>query len=52
MASLLLRAQFIGVPLMLVPAELDMMYIAYSRPAYPFGALADRMVRTMIAVGA
>lgn len=51
-AFLVLRAQSIGLPLMLVPAVLVVMNIAYSLSAYPIGALSDRMDRTtMLVVG-
>ena len=49
-AFLVLRAQSIGVPLMLVPGVLVVMNIAYSLSAYPVGALSDRMDRTMMLV--
>ena len=51
-AFLVLRAQSIGVPLMLVPAVLVVMNIAYALSAYPVGSLSDRMDRTaVLAVG-
>jgi len=40
-AFLVLRAQSIGLPLMLVPAVLVVMNIAYALSAYPVGALSD-----------
>lgn len=49
-AFLVLRAQSIGLPLMLVPAVLVVMNIAYSLSAYPVGALSDRMDRTMMLI--
>lgn len=49
-AFLVLRAQSIGLPLMLVPGVLVMMNIAYSLSAYPVGALSDRVDRTMMLV--
>lgn len=49
-AFLVLRAQSIGLPLMLVPAVLVVMNIAYSLSAYPVGALSDRMDRTKVLV--
>jgi len=51
-AFLVLRAQSIGLPLMLVPAVLVVMNIAYALSAYPAGVLSDRMDRTtVLAVG-
>lgn len=51
-AFLVLRAQADGLPLMLVPAVLVVMNLAYSLSAYPAGALSDRLDRvTMLAVG-
>ena len=44
-AFLVLRAQSIGLPVMLVPAVLVMMNIAYAMSAYPAGALSDRADR-------
>jgi MFS family permease len=49
-AFLVLRAQSIGVPLMLVPGVLVVMNIAYSLSAYPVGAHSDRVDRTMMLV--
>jgi MFS family permease len=51
-AFLVLRAQSDGLPLMLVPAVLVVMNLAYSLSAYPAGALSDRVDRgAMLAVG-
>jgi MFS family permease len=44
-AFLILRAQSVGTALMLVPAVLVVMNIAYALSAYPIGALSDRMDR-------
>lgn len=51
-AFLILRAEGTGLPLMLVPAVLVVMNVAYALSAYPAGALSDRMDRvTILAVG-
>jgi MFS family permease len=51
-AFLILRAQGAGLPLMLVPAVLVVMNIAYALSAYPAGAMSDRMDRvTILLVG-
>jgi MFS family permease len=47
-AFLVLRAQSIGLPVMLVPAVLVLMNIAYAMSAYPAGALSDRMDRSNV----
>ncbi|MFD2029895.1 MFS transporter [Ancylobacter dichloromethanicus] len=47
-AFLILRAQSVSLPLMLVPAVLVVMNITYSLSAYPVGALSDRMDRTHV----
>lgn len=47
-AFLILRAQSAGLALMLVPAVLVVMNIAYALSAYPAGALSDRMNRVTI----
>lgn len=47
-AFLILRAQSAGLPLMLIPAVLVIMNIAYALSSYPVGVLSDRMSRTMI----
>lgn len=49
-AFLVLRAQSIGLPVMLVPAVLVAMNIAYAASAYPVGVLSDRMNRTSVLV--
>jgi MFS family permease len=49
-AFLALRAQSIGLPVMLVPAVLVAMNIAYAASAYPVGVLSDRMNRTSVLV--
>ena len=51
-AFLVLRAQSIGLPLMLVPAVLVVMNIAYSASAFPVGILSDRVDRiTLLVLG-
>jgi MFS family permease len=51
-AFLVLRAQSVGLPLMMVPAVLVVMNIAYSLSAYPIGILSDRMDRiTLLILG-
>lgn len=47
-AFLVLRAQSIGLPLMLVPAVLVVMNIAYALTAYPAGILSDRVERLTV----
>ncbi len=49
-AFLVLRAQSIGLPLMLVPVVLVIMNVAYAVSAYPVGALSDRMDRLTILI--
>lgn len=49
-AFLILRAEGTGLPLMLVPAVLVVMNVAYALSAYPAGALSDRMDRVTILV--
>jgi MFS family permease len=49
-AFLVLRAQSIGLPLMLVPVVLVIMNIAYAVSAYPVGALSDRVGRVTILI--
>jgi len=49
-AFLVLRAQSIGLPLMLVPVVLVVMNIAYAASAYPIGALSDRMDRVTVLI--
>jgi MFS family permease len=51
-AFLVLRAQSVGLPLMLVPIVLVIMNVAYALSAYPLGALSDRVDRvTILLVG-
>jgi len=49
-AFLVLRAQSIGLPLMLVPIVLVIMNTAYAMSAYPVGALSDRIDRVTILI--
>ena len=49
-AFLVLRAQSIGLTLMLVPVVLVIMNIAYALSAYPVGALSDRVDRVTILI--
>ena len=51
-AFLILRAQAVGLPLVLVPMVLVVMNVVYSLAAYPAGVLSDRYNRlTMLALG-
>lgn len=51
-AFLVLKAQVIGLPLMLIPAVLVAMNIAYALSAYPVGVLADKADRvTLLIIG-
>jgi MFS family permease len=51
-AFLVLRAQSIGLPFMLVPMVLVVMNIGYMLSAYPVGTLSDRMDRvTLLIIG-
>lgn len=51
-AFLVLRAQSIGLPLMLVPIVLVVMNIAYAISAFPIGILSDRVNRmTLLVLG-
>ena len=51
-AFLVLRAQALGMPVMLVPMVLVLMNVAYALAAYPAGALSDRANRiTILGVG-
>lgn len=51
-AFLVLKGQSIGLPLMLVPAVLVIMNIAYSLSAFPVGILSDRIDRrTLLILG-
>jgi len=47
-AFLVLRAQSIGLPIMLVPAIMIVMNIVYAVAAYPAGMLSDRVDRVVI----
>src|SRR5882757_2055963 len=47
-AFLILRAQSVGLPIMLVPAVLVLMNVVYALAAYPAGALSDRANRITI----
>ncbi len=49
-AFLVLKAQAIGLPLMLVPAVLVAMNVAYAVSAYPVGVLSDRVDRVTILI--
>jgi MFS family permease len=51
-AFLILRAQVVGLPVMLVPLVLVLMNLVYAFAAYPAGALSDRADRiTILGVG-
>jgi MFS family permease len=51
-AFLVLRAQAVGMPVVLVPMVLVLMNVAYALAAYPAGALSDRANRvTILGVG-
>jgi len=47
-AFLVLRAQNVGVPIMLVPIVLVAMNVVYAIAAYPAGVMSDRMSRTAV----
>ena len=47
-AFLVLRAQQVGLPIMLVPAVLVAMNVVYALAAYPAGVLSDRIGRTAV----
>jgi MFS family permease len=49
-AFLILRAQNVGLPIMLVPAVLVVMNVVYALAAYPAGVASDRMNRTTLLV--
>lgn len=49
-AFLVLRAQSIGLPIMLVPAVMVVMNVAYAASAFPVGILSDRVNRTTVLV--
>lgn len=51
-AFLILRAQAVGLPVMLVPLVLVLINLVYSLAAYPAGALSDRVNRiTLLGIG-
>jgi MFS family permease len=51
-AFLILRAQAVGLPIMLVPMVLVVMNVVYALAAYPAGVMSDRFNRlTMIIIG-
>ena len=51
-AFLILRAQAVGLPVVLVPLVLVLMNLVYAFAAYPAGALSDRVNRiTILSVG-
>jgi MFS family permease len=50
-AFLILRAQNVGLPIMLVPAVLVAMNVVYALAAYPAGAISDRIGRTAVLAG-
>ena len=50
-AFLILRAQNVGLPIMLVPAVLVAMNVVYAIAAYPAGAISDRLGRTAVLAG-
>ena len=47
-AFLVLRAQNVGLPVMLVPAVLVAMNVVYAMAAYPAGVISDRIGRTAV----
>jgi MFS family permease len=49
-AFLVLRAQSVGLQLMLVPVVMVIMNLAYAISAYPVGALSDRVSRATILI--
>jgi MFS family permease len=49
-AFLILRAQSVGLPIMLVPAVLVVMNVVYALAAYPAGVASDRMNRTTLLI--
>jgi len=50
-AFLVLRAQNVGLPIMLVPAVLVAMNVVYALSAYPAGVISDRVGRTAMLAG-
>src|SRR4029450_12766305 len=51
-AFLILRAQNVGLPLMLVPAVLVAMNVVYALAAYPAGVISDRISRPALRAAA
>jgi len=49
-AFLILRANQVGLPFVLVPAVLVLMNVAYALSAYPVGVVSDRINRTTLLV--
>lgn len=49
-AFLILRAQNVGVPIMLVPGVFVVMNVVYALAAYPAGVASDRMSRTALLI--
>lgn len=49
-AFLILRAQSVGVPIMLVPAVFVVMNVVYALAAYPAGVASDHMSRTTLLI--
>ena len=49
-AFLVLRAQSVGLPIMLVPAVMVVMNVVYALAAYPAGILSDKIERTSIMI--
>jgi MFS family permease len=50
-AFLVLRAQNVGLPIVLVPAVLVAMNVVYAVAAYPAGVISDRIGRTAVLAG-
>jgi MFS family permease len=49
-AFLILRAQSVGLPIMLVPGVLVLMNVVYAVAAYPAGVASDRIKRTTLLI--
>lgn len=49
-AFLILRAQSVGLPIMLVPAVMVLMNIVYALAAYPAGVISDRIDRRTVLI--